>query len=97
MEILKSMPNTKSAKKMLRRDTKARARNRSQVKAIKTAVKKFRASLVTTPDMVETSFAYVQSLVDKAGRKNLMPRGRAKRLVSRLMHKKVEAIKSNPL
>lgn len=91
------MPNTKSAAKMLRRDTKARIRNKSQQKTIKTAIKKFRASLNSGVEVIETTFMQMQGLVDKAGRKHLIPRGRAKRIVSRLMTKKMEAIKSTSI
>lgn len=87
------MPNTKSAKKMLRRDIKARARNRSQHKTMKTMLKKFHSSLSGDMSHIETAFRRAQSYAQSAGRKNLIPKGRASRIISRMNLKRIEALR----
>jgi len=82
------MPNKQSPKKMLRRDTKARLLNKSQMSTMKTFRKKFEHSLVDGGDL-EANFRKAQSLIARAGRKGLIPRGRASRIISRMMQKKV--------
>lgn len=82
------MPCHASPKKMIRRDTKARMRNKSQMSALKTYRKKFEIAL-TSGNEVESAFRKAQSLLARAGRKGLIPRGRADRIIGNLMRKKV--------
>lgn len=84
------MPNTKCAIKALRRDKKARERNRSQRRTMKTAITSFKLALSKDNTLTEASFAKMQSLVARAGRKNLIPSGRANRIISRMSIKKRE-------
>ena len=88
------MPNKKSAEKMVRRNEMARIRNKSQMSTLKTYRKKFEQSLNVLDTDVEISFKKVQSLLAKAGRKGLIPKGRASRIIGKLMKKKI-AYQSN--
>jgi ribosomal protein S20 len=88
------MPNKQSPKKMLRRDIKARALNKSQMSNMRTFRKKFEHSLVSGDD-TESSFRKAQSLVARAGRKGLIPKGRASRIISRMMQKKASHENAN--
>ena len=76
------MPRTKSAKKA-QRQTKARAeRNKAQRSQLKSAIKKVRGA--QTPDEAAKAFAQASTLLDRAGRKNLVHRNTAARQKSRL-------------
>ena len=78
------MPNHSSPEKAMRRDIIARARNKSQLSELKTYRKKFMESVATgTPD--EALFRKTQCLVARAGRKLLIPKNRASRIISRMM------------
>jgi ribosomal protein S20 len=78
------MPDHSSPAKAMRRDAVARARNRSQLSELKTYRKKFLESVAGgTPDL--ELFRKTQSLVARAGRKLLIPKNRASRIISRMM------------
>jgi ribosomal protein S20 len=78
------MPNHSSPEKMLRRDQVVRMRNRSQLSEMKTYRKKFLDSANSGKVDLEL-FKKAQSLVARAGRKHLIPKGRANRIISRMM------------
>ncbi len=76
------MPRIKSAKKR-QRQTKVRTeRNRAQKSALRTAVKKVRSA--ATAAEAQAAMADAESLLDRAGRKNLVHRNLASRTKSRL-------------
>ena len=75
------MPRIKSAKKRMRQAKVATARNRTQRSQLRTAVKKVRS---TTGSDADTAFLEAQTLIDRAGRKNLIHRNTAARQKSRL-------------
>ena len=79
------MPNTTSAKKNMRKDVKRRLRNRSNVSALRTLVKKFRA-LVASGDVAtaETQYKLVSRRFDQAAAKNILHKNAASRMKSRL-------------
>lgn len=79
------MANHKSAAKKARRDAEARLRNRSNRSALKTAVKKFLAT-VAEGNKAEAAklLPLTQGLVDKACRKGVMHKNAADRTKSRL-------------
>lgn len=82
------MARPASPKRTLRRDIKARERNKSQKSTMKTFVKKFQTSLASgTPD--EEAFRKAQSLIARASRKRLIHPGKGSRMISRMMTKKV--------
>jgi small subunit ribosomal protein S20 len=79
------MPNNRNAAKADRQARKHRARNRSQMSALKTLVKKFRAGLAaTTTDVTAPSLTEVSKRLDQAGAKRLIHPNKAARLKSRL-------------
>lgn len=82
------MARPKSPARTLRRDTRARERNKSQLRTMKTFVKKFKSTLASgTAD--EQAFRKAQSLIARAARKNLIHKGKGDRMISRLMTKKI--------
>ena len=77
-----SVPRIQSAKKQLRKSKSAAERNKAQRSELRTAVKRVRAA--TTQAEAEKAFLAATSLLDRAGRKNLVHRGNASRMKSRL-------------
>lgn len=81
------MPNTKIAKKALRKNLKARVRNRSQRSALRTAVKKVRAAAEgSDATAAQDAFRAATKKLDQAAAKNLIHKNAAARLKSRLSH-----------
>ncbi len=76
------MPRTKSAKKAQRQTKSRNERNREQRSELRTAIKKVRAA--ATADEAASAYAAAVSLIDRAGRKNLVHRNTARRTKSRL-------------
>lgn len=77
-----SVPRIQSAKKALRKNKTAAARNRAQRSELRSAVKKVRSA--TTKTEAEQALVVASSLLDRAGRKNLVHRSNAARMKSRL-------------
>jgi small subunit ribosomal protein S20 len=77
-----SVPRIQSAKKQLRKSKSAAERNKAQRSELRTAVKKVRAA--ATKAEAEKALVQASSLLDRAGRKNLVHQGNAKRMKSRL-------------
>ena len=76
------MPNIASAKKNMRKSRAATVRNRAQRSALRTALKKAKATAATA----EERLAAV-SLLDRAARKGLVHRNAAARQKSKLARK----------
>ncbi len=76
------MPRIQSAKKALRKSKSAAERNRAQRSELRTALKKVRSA--TTKAEAEKALVTANSLLDRAGRKNLVHRRNAARMKSRL-------------
>ena len=85
------MPNTKTAKKELRKNIRRRASNKSKMSALKTAVKKCRLSFASGD--ADQAFLHAQKKLAKAAGKGLIPAGRADRLISNL-NKRLNMVKS---
>lgn len=82
------MPNTKSAKKQIRKDTHRRALNRSKLSALRTCEKKFRATLESGDiDAARTLLGQVSKHYDKAAKTNLVHSNQADRKKARLHHR----------
>ena len=75
------MPRIKSAKKRMRQTAAATARNRTQRSQLRSAIKKVR--MATQAEAAE-AYAAAVTLIDRAGRKNLIHRNAAARQKSRL-------------
>ena len=76
------MPRIKSAKKRMRQTKVRTARNKAQRSELRTAVKKVRGA--GTKAEATKALAAAASLLDRAGRKNLVHRKTAARQKSRL-------------
>ncbi|MEO6068040.1 MAG: 30S ribosomal protein S20 [Gemmatimonadota bacterium] len=76
------MPRIQSAKKALRKSISAAERNRAQRSELRTAVKRVRAA--ATQAEATKAFLEASTLLDRAGRKNLVHRANASRMKSRL-------------
>jgi small subunit ribosomal protein S20 len=76
------VPRIQSAKKALRKSKSAAERNRAQRSELRTALKKVRSA--TTKAEAEKAPVTANSLLDRAGRKNLVHRRNAARMKSRL-------------
>ena len=79
------MANHASALKRARQDAKIRLANRSQRTAMRTAIKKVQQAVdAGDKEAAAVALKQAQSLIDRAGRKNLIHRNQASRRVSRL-------------
>ena len=84
------MANTKSAAKKAKQSLVKNQRNKSYVSMVKTAVKKFRASLEEaksgkiSKEEVSRLFVSAQSLLGKAATKGLIHKNNASRKISRM-------------
>lgn len=76
------MPNTPSAKKHMRQNRQARARNREQRAELRTAIKKVRHA--ASPADAAKALHSAEVLLDRAARKGLIHRNTAGRHKSRL-------------
>ena len=73
------MPNIASAKKNMRKSRAATVRNKAQRSALRTALKKAKATAATPEDRLNAA-----SLLDRAARKGLVHRNNAARQKSKL-------------
>ena len=80
------MANHKSAKKRIRTSETKRLRNRSNLSAIRTAVKKFRTAVEANApkEEVQTLFVSAQSALANGVTKGLFHKNNASRRISRL-------------
>ena len=76
------MPRIKSAKKRLRQTKVRTAKNKAQRSTLRNAVKKLKTA--GSAAEAEAAFLEAQTLVDRAGRKNLVHKTAAARTKSRL-------------
>jgi small subunit ribosomal protein S20 len=78
------MANHASAIKRNRQRIKRTDRNRSQRSALRTQVKKARATIASAPQEAAALVTTSSSVLDRAGQKGIIPPKRAARLKSRL-------------
>ncbi|HBJ36124.1 MAG TPA: 30S ribosomal protein S20 [Planctomycetaceae bacterium] len=79
------MPNTPTAKKRLRQNVKARARNRAQRSALRSQIRKVRVAVEGGKlDDAVTEFRLATKKLDKAAAANLIHDNTASRMKSRL-------------
>lgn len=86
------MPNTTAAKKALRNSRKKEVNNKTRKYAVKQALKELRRVLSTSPKNYHTALSKVFSSLDKAVKRNVIPKGRANRKKSRVSAMVDEAI-----
>lgn len=78
------MPNTSSAKKALRQNTKRRLLNRSQRSALRTSVKKARTAIEAGGEASVEALRLATKELDQAAAKHLIHKNAAARTKSRL-------------
>ncbi|MGE0174401.1 MAG: 30S ribosomal protein S20 [Oligoflexales bacterium] len=80
------MAQHKSAKKRIRTNERKRARNRTYISSLRTAIKKFRTAATTgaSTESVNKLFIDAQSLLGKAASKGILHKNNIARKVSRL-------------
>jgi small subunit ribosomal protein S20 len=78
------MPNTSSAKKALRGSLKKQKFNLLNKSKIKNALRDFRKAITTSPSEYQVTLSKAFSALDKAVKKNFIPKGRADRKKARL-------------
>jgi ribosomal protein S20 len=78
------MPNTSSAKKALRGSLKKQQFNLLSKSKIKNALRDFRKAITTSPSEYQVTLSKAFSALDKAVKKNFIPKGRADRKKARL-------------
>ncbi len=79
------MPNSKSAKKALRKSESRRLRNRMQMSTLRTAVKRCRVAAASDDSAAAAAeFSKAAKILDKAAAKNLIHKNKAARTKSRL-------------
>lgn len=77
------MPRTRSAKKALRQTRTRTATNRAQRSRLRTAVKAARQA--TTAEERQAAVRLAEQLLDRAGRKGIIPKNTAARTKSKLV------------
>jgi small subunit ribosomal protein S20 len=92
------MPNTSSAKKALRGSLKKQKFNLLNKSKIKNALRDFRKAITTSPSEYQVTLSKAFSALDKAVKKNFIPKGRADRKKARLaaMASKANGVVSEP-
>ena len=84
------MPNTDSARRALRKDERRRVRNKQQRSALRTTVKKVRATAVAEPtgeksvDDAKAALLLADKKIDQSAAKHLIHKNKAARDKSRL-------------
>lgn len=89
------MPNTKSAKKSLKKDRARRTYNRAAKSAVKTQIKKvFAATAQKKFDVADAEFLVAATKLDKSAARGVMHKNTAARRKSRLQKRIVAAKKA---
>jgi small subunit ribosomal protein S20 len=78
------MAHSKQAAKRIRQNEKRRLHNRTVRSELRTAVKRFRAAAGHKDAAAPELLRAVESRLDKAAKRNIIPEGRANRLKARL-------------
>lgn len=92
------MPNTSSAKKALRGSLKKQKFNLLSKSKIKNALRDFRKAITISPSEYQVTLSKAFSALDKAVKKNFIPKGRADRKKARLsaMASKANVVEVKP-
>lgn len=77
------MANTNQARKRARQADARREHNSQQRSSLRTEIKKFRANILDNTATRE-QLSSIQSSLDKAAKRGLIPKNRARRLIQRL-------------
>ena len=89
------MAHSKQARKRIRQNAARRLRNRSVKSSLRTAVKKFKATVQSgDAEAVAAAYKSVQKRADKTARKGIIAKGTAARMKSRLLKSAARAKKA---
>ena len=89
------MAHSKQARKRIRQNVVQRLRNRGVKSSLRTAVKKFKATVETgDAEAIATAYGAVQKRADKTARKGVIAKGTAARMKSRLLKSAARAKKA---
>ena len=78
------MAHTNQAKKRIRQAEKQRLHNRTVRSDLRTHIKSYRVAVAKKQDGADKLMAAVESKLDKAAKRNVIPTSRANRIKSRL-------------
>jgi small subunit ribosomal protein S20 len=78
------MAHSKQAKKRIRQSERTRAHNRVVRSDLRTHIKRYRVALQGKDEGASKLLSAVESKLDKAAKRNIIPTNRANRLKSRL-------------
>lgn len=78
------MPTTKQAKKRMRQTERRNTHNRSVRSDLRTHIKRYQAAIKAGDEKAPELLAKVESKIDKAAKRNIIPTPRANRIKSRL-------------
>lgn len=82
------MPNTKSAKRALRKGERKREINRGKKESLKSAIKEYKkAAALPDKNEAKTKLPAIYKRIDKAAKINLIKKNKAARLKSKLAQK----------
>jgi small subunit ribosomal protein S20 len=88
------MAHSAQARKRIRQNAKRRLHNRTVRSDLRTHIKRFRSAVATEGADVGAVLSAVESKLDKAAKRNVIPAGRANRLKARL--KKLAPVAAAP-
>ena len=78
------MPNSKQAIKRVRQNAKRRIHNRATRADLRTEIKRYRVAVKSKDEAAGGILSKVESKLDRAAKRGMIPTGRANRLKSRL-------------
>ena len=78
------MAHSAQARKRNRQNEKRRAHNRAVKSDLRAFIKRYRNAVADKPDAAGDALRTVESKLDKAAKRNIIPTGRANRLKGRL-------------
>lgn len=78
------MAHTRQSKKRMRQNERLRLHNRTVRSDLRTHIRRYRAAVEKGADNVSELLAKVESKIDKAAKRRIVPPGRANRIKARL-------------
>jgi small subunit ribosomal protein S20 len=85
------MAHSNQARKRIRQNEAAREHNRAVRSDLRTNIKKYRVAVAAKQEGAAELLKIVESKLDKAAKRNIVPAGRANRLKGRLKRAAVKA------
>jgi small subunit ribosomal protein S20 len=85
------MAHSDQARKRIRQNERTREHNRTVRSDLRTTIKKYRTAVTAKQEGAAQLLKVVESKLDKAAKRNIIPTGRANRLKGRLKRAAVKA------